>query len=437
MLHFALIVMKIFRVPAILFLLLSPFARAEEPGNTELIPQRVIPQSVQGNDATPLILGWMIQPLSRGMRIRLPVIDTDPNRGITIGIMPIWVLQAADDGIRHIHAPSLTYNKDFSVTPTYRYYFYPHEDAALIARGSVGKYENELLGQYEDGSFFDSALDIFLRVQHNVDASQRFYGFGPNSSKLAEANYRESLFQYNAAAGHPLRPDSKWRARFSNHFQASKFTNGPIPALRGFADLYPSQASSGRQQTNEWRANLIYDSRDHGITTARGQYLDLSAQTSIRGLASMYDYNRWGAESRIFLPWKSDPGKVFAIQCKFEQVTGTTPPFWLQSRLGGKYSLRAYGDGRYIDRGMAFVNVEQRFSLHEAKMTGVATEFQLAPFAGVGTVFDSPEKLHRRFIRPVFGASLRAVAKPQVVGSLDFGLGQEGLAVFMDINYSF
>jgi hypothetical protein len=37
----------------------------------------------------------------------------------------------------------------------------------------------------------------------------------------------------------------------------------------------------------------------------------------------------------------------------------------------------------------------------------------------------------------VFGTSLRAVAKPQVVGSLDFGVGREGLAVFMDINYSF
>ena len=34
-------------------------------------------------------------------------------------------------------------------------------------------------------------------------------------------------------------------------------------------------------------------------------------------------------------------------------------------------------------------------------------------------------------------AALRAVAKPQVVGSIDFGIGREGLAAFMDINYSF
>lgn len=428
-------------VAAAILLLLAAPARAQKPDEAELLPQRAFPKTVKEaprKDDTPLILRWMIKPLRRGMWIRLPIMDTDPNRGITVGAMPIWVLQGeGDDRIREIHAPSVTYNKNFSVTPTYRYYFYPQEDAALIARASVGKYENEVMGQYEDGSFRGGESDLYLRVQHNVDAGQRFFGFGPDSSKLGEANYRESQFQFHASAGHPLRADSNWRARLSSRLRASKYTNGPIPNLGGFSDLYPAQATSGRQQATEWRAGLGYDSRDHGVTTARGEYLDLFGEGSIRGLASMYDYNRWGAEGRVFLPWESDPGKVFAIQTSFEQVTGSTPPFWLQSRLGGKYSLRAYGDGRYVDRGMAFVNAEQRINFFESTMAGVTTEFQVAPFVGAGAVFDSPEKVHRKFVRPVVGSAIRAVAKPQVVGSVDFGVGQEGLSVFMDINYSF
>jgi len=424
----------------LLFFLAAPL-RAQEPGAHELLPKRAFPQAVRQapkKDDTPLILRWMIKPLRRGMWIRLPIMDTDPNRGITVGVMPIWVLQGEnDDRIREIHAPSLTYNKNFAVTPTYRYYFYPQEDAALIARGSIGKYENEILGQYEDGSFRGSEFDLFLRAQHNVDAGQRFFGFGPDSSRLGEANYRETLFQTRVSVGHPLRTGSKWRARLSNHLQASKFTNGPIPNLRGFEAMYPTLASAGRQQTNEWRANIGYDSRDHGVTTSKGEYLDLFAEKSIRHFASMYDYNRWGADGRVFLPWKSDPSRVFAIQTRVEQITGSTPPFWLQSRLGGKYGLRAYGDGRFVARGLAVVNAEQRFSVYEAKMAGVTTEFQIAPFIGAGTVFDSPEKMHRRFIRPVIGTGVRAVAKPQVVGSVDIGVGQEGLAAFMDINYSF
>jgi len=105
--------------------------------------------------------------------------------------------------------------------------------------------------------------------------------------------------------------------------------------------------------------------------------------------------------------------------------------------LGGKYSSRAYGDGRFVDRGATSFNIEQRFTLLEEKMAGVTTEFQLAPFAGVGTVFDAPGSAQFAYLRPVAGAAVRAVAKPQVVGSVDVGYGQEGVAVFMDINYSF
>ena len=86
---------------------------------------------------------------------------------------------------------------------------------------------------------------------------------------------------------------------------------------------------------------------------------------------------------------------------------------------------------------MATLNIEQRFKLLEHKTAGVTTEFQLAPFIGLGEVFDNPNRAAARYARPVVGAAIRAVAKPQVVGSIDFGVGREGLAVFMDINYSF
>lgn len=417
-------------------------APAVDTDHPEMVPGREFPESVQQapkKDDTPLILRWMIKPLKRGMWIRLPIMDTDPNRGVTVGVMPIWVLQGAkDDRIEQIHAPSVTINKNFKVVPTYRYYYYPQEDAALIARASVGKYENEVLGQYEDGSFLGTDYDVFGRVQNNVDAGQRFFGFGPASPKSGEANYKEMFFQARGGVGHPLREGSKWRARASSHFQASKIANGPIPNLATFGDMYPAQASDGRQQTTEWRVNLDYDSRDHGVTTNEGAYLQLYEESSVRGLASMYDYNRWGADGRVFMPWSAGSGKVLAVQAKFEQLTGAnSPPFWLQPRLGGKYSLRSYGDGRYIDRGLAVVNVEQRFTVFDAKMAGVTTEFQVAPFVGAGTVFDEPGMAQSKYIRPVIGTGVRAVAKPQVVGSIDFGVGQEGLAVFMDINYSF
>ena len=427
---------------AVLLTLALPVLAQEDTGPGEMVPKRDFPTSVQQapkEDDTPMVIRWMIRPLKRGMFIRLPIMDTDPNRGITIGAMPIAVIQGkTDDRIRQIHAPSLTYNKNFSVVPTYRYYYYPQEDAALIMRGSAAKYENEILGEYEDGSFLGTQIDLRGRVQYNTDAGQRFYGFGPDSRKLAEANYRESLFQTRIGAGHPLVEGSKWRARLSSHFQASRFTNGPIPNLPNFAATYPDQATERRQQVHETRLAVDYDTRDHGITTSKGNFFQLFAESAVRGFMSQYDYSRWGVEGKSFIPWPKDESKVFAVQAKMEQLTGpSAPPFWLQSRLGGKYSLRAYGDGRYVDRGMSVVNVEQRVRLFEHKMAGVTTEFQAAPFAGAGTVFDSPEGAQFKHVRTVVGAGIRAVAKPQVVGSVDFGVGREGLSVFMDINYSF
>ena len=423
----------------------EPRKEHKNPGEAgkpeEIVPRREIDPAVveaPKKEETPLILRWMIRPLRRGMWIRLPIMDTDPNRGITVGAMPIWVIQGeTDDRIRAIHAPSVTYNKNFVVTPTYRYYYYPHDDAAVVARGSIGKYENELMGQYEDGSFRGSDLDVFLRVQHDVNAGRRFFGLGPDSSRNGESNYRENMFQYRASAGYPILPESHWRVRLGTHFQASKFTNGPIPNLPTFQSLYPEQASNGRQQTNEFRLSIDYDTRDHAVTTEKGNFIQLFGERATKGVASMYDYNRWGVDARTYVPWKTRPDRVFAIQARLDQVTGPTPPFWLQSNMGGKYSLRAYGEGRYVDRGAFVLNAENRFRVFQKTMAGVTTEFQAAPFVGMGTVFDAPQFAQRRLVRPVLGGSVRAVAKPQVVGSVDFGVGREGLSVFMDINYAF
>ena len=419
----------------------DPHASKLAPQSREVIPGRQFPEATRQapmTDETPRVVRWMIKPMRRGMFVRLPIIDTDPNRGITFGIMPIWVLQGeTDDRIKHIHAPSLTRNKDFKIIPTYRYYYYPQEDASLMVRGSFSKYEREAFVEYEDGSIAGTDLDVFIRLQYNVDAGQRFFGFGPDSPKNGEANYKEEYAKYRVGIGVPFSHDSPWRAHFSQYSQASRILDGPLKNLPIFSGVYPNQTVRSYQQTNENRFSLDYDTRDHGVTTSRGILTQVFAEHAIRGFASQFDYGRYGLDARWFRPWESDKDKVFAIQAKYEQLLGPTPPFWLQSRLGGKYSLRAYGDGRYVDRGMATVNIEQRFKLLEQQTAGVTTELQLAPFIGLGEVFDTPNRAAARYARPVVGAAIRAVAKPQVVGSVDFGVGRDGLAVFMDINYSF
>ncbi|MFI5345028.1 MAG: BamA/TamA family outer membrane protein [Elusimicrobiota bacterium] len=426
---------------ALLLLSAAGAARALDAEDGDMTPVRVklpTPAQQKHEDETPPFLRWMLAPLKRGMFVRLPIIDTDPNRGITYGVMPILVLQGKnDDRIQQIHAPSVTYNKDFKLSPTYRYYYYPQEDASFLARASRAKFEHEVMLQYEDHSFAGSDKDVFLRLQENADAGQRFFGIGPNTPKSAEANYKQQYWTYKWGVGTPFGKDSPWRAHLSQRYQASRITNGPIPNLQDFDDSFPAQVAEKAQQTNETRVNVDYDTRDHAVTTGRGAYLNAYVEAAVHGFLSQYDYRRFGMDTRWFRPSEGEPSRVFAVQFQYEQITGETPPFWLLPSLGGKYSLRAYGDGRYVDRGVAAVNVEERFKVFQARTAGVVTELQVAPFAGVGQAFDAPGRVAARYARPVVGTAFRAVCKPQVVGSVDVGVGREGVSVFTDINYSF
>ncbi len=418
-------------------------ASAQEPGDSsDVIPPKMVPPGISTatqNPDMPPYLRWMLEPRTNGIFVRLPIVDTDPNRGTTYGVMPIVVEQdPATSRIVQIHAPSLTYNAYFGVEPTYRWYYYPSADSSLSLRGSWSKYEREAFGEYSDHNVLGKPYDLYLLFQYNVDAGQIFYGLGPDSALGNQTNYKQEYWQYKWGVGTPLAPGSNWRAHLGEHYESSRVLDGPIPGLPGFSTTFPAQFSDRYQQTHETRATLDYDSRDNATTTTRGGLAQAYAEASVRGFMSEYDYERYGADLRWFHPWTpDDDSKVLAVQYQYQQVLGPTPPFWIMPSLGGKYSLRAYGDGRFVDRGMTAFNVEQRFDLFQEKMAGVDTQFQLAPFAGLGTVFDTPASAQVAYLRPVVGSAVRAVVKPQVVGSVDVGYGQEGAAVFMDINYSF
>ncbi len=421
---------------AAIFLCAAAFGQ-DDP-DMEYTPQRNFPKEIKVvKDETPLALRLILQPIKNGMFVRIPVVDADPNRGLTYGVMPIWVLREKNsDRIQSIYAPSLTYNHHFGINPTLRYYAYPETDATFSARASAGKYEHEVFAQYEDLTPLDTNIPIFIRSQWNVDAGQRFFGIGPNTPQSRESNYKEDYTQNQLSAGLPLLADSKWHAHLADRLTSAAVTDGPLPRLASFSQSFPGLASNGHMQANEVRLSLDYDSRDHNVTTKRGAFLETSMDYSIRGAASSYDFNRYALDGRAFYPWPISEDFVTTAQVKFEQLYGNAP-FWLMPSLGGKYSLRAYGDGRYVDRGMAVANIEQRFTVYKAKMAGVTTELEVAPFMGLGTVFNTPEQMSARYGRPVFGGAVRAVARPQVVGSVDVGMGQQGVAVFTDINYSF
>ncbi len=421
-----------------LSLALSP-ARAQTPipSPASKLPQK--PVKTGPVLSTGTVLSYMIHPIKNGMGIYLPVIAADPNSGVTYGVMPIWVIQSPKtERITYIHAPSLTYNQYFGWSPTYRLYYYPTDVSNVVLRGSWDRYEHEAFASYDDQRFLGKNMAASLLFQNNVDASRRFYGLGPTAPLSGQTNYTADYIRAQGSLGIPLGyDDSNWKIYLRNHFIEERTYGGPIAGLPSFQTTYPGEFSPSRQNIDDWRMSLGYDSRDSTVTPSRGSQLQLYSEYSAQALGSGYDYDRYGVKASHLRNWGDKKAGTTAVGFQFEQLLGSDIPFWDLPSLGGKYSLRAYGDGRFVDNGMVAVNAEQRFTVYQAEMAGVKVQGQVAPFIGVGTVFDTVENAQGKYLRPVIGAAVRAIAPPQVVGSIDIGLGQEGAAVFMDVNYSF
>ncbi|MBI4349317.1 MAG: hypothetical protein HY553_20935 [Elusimicrobia bacterium] len=416
-------------------------ARPERPPTSDygVVPPTSVPREVsQPTQPQPWPVRLMVHNIERGMFIGLPIVDTDPNRGVTMGFMPIWVIQKpGGDRIASIWAPSVSYNKTFKATPVFRYYTYPTRESNLTLRGSISQVsDREAMGEWHDRDFRGTGWESGLRLQYNIDGSRRFFGIGPDTSINAESNYKEEFWLVRSLIGAPIKsPDTGWMAKLSHTLLAMKIADGPIDAIpsirRGFSGFVPERY----RQVSNVKLGIDYDSRDHDVTTTEGSYGGFFVESSQRPIGSQYAYQEYAFDFRHTRPWKRLPKHGTSGMFKFRQIKGEAP-FWVMPQLGSKYVHRAYGEGRYIDRGMFTLQLEHRYTAASVKTAGVTTEFQVAPFAGIGSVFHSAPLVQAKHVRPVFGGAVRAVAKPQVVGSVDFGVGQEGMTAFMDINYS-
>lgn len=386
----------------------------------------------------PLLVRMMIHPIKQGMFIALPIVDSDPNRGVTYGIMPIWVLQGFDETrIRHIHAPSLTFNKVFKWIPTYRYYFYPSPNSAYQFRTSISNVQDrEIMFLMEDHDFLNKGIALSSKIQYDVDGSKRFYGIGPDTPTTSESNFTRKIWHYYCRLGLPIFRDSGMKFNFAHHLGGVRVAPGAIDNLTPIGREFPEHAPAHWHQDSEFRLFIDYDSRDNPITTQRGTYAKAQIENSQRGFGSEFTFQRYAIDLRHFRKPTDDSRAAFAGRIKFEQMIGDAP-FYLMPTLGGKYTHRAYGEGRYIDKGLLTASVEERFTVYKIEFAGVTTEVEIAPFFELGSSFPTPGRMSRKHFRPVFGSAFRALARPQVVGSVDLGFGQDGAAIFMDINYAF
>jgi len=366
----------------------------------------------------------------------LPAISTDPNAGPTYGVLPVLVLaDPATHHIRHLLAPSYTYNSLFGQTGTMRYYWYPNETSQYVTIGSFSQHTNrELKVRYENTALMDGVLYFRSEAYYDADGSRRFFGLGPESRKSDESGYTSQDTVARAAAG--LNFFKYWRTTLGVRFRRMTTEENIIPDIPDMATQFPTAPGIGAHNTMTGEFRLLWDDRDLPITPSRGSSGEFFVEKTNVDLGSDSDYLRYGMEGKRFFLWQN-PNHVTVVHGLYEKANGPNIPFYELPSLGGRDSLRGYGEGRFADRGRLVFNVEHRITMTTLDMMGIKTNFEVAPFFDLGSVFPDIQDIKSKNFQPVVGGAFRAAVKPNVVGDVEVGVGREGPAVFVDINYPY
>jgi outer membrane protein assembly factor BamA len=342
----------------------------------------------------------------------------------------------AEDHIRSILAPSVTYNEIRGVTGTFRYFLYPNafERLELIVSYSE-KIDRELDIQYKNRGVFGGRFHTDLQLLHERTSSVRFFGIGPSSQEVDESNMTLEVSGVYAIFGVNISPT----LRLSLGETLQRFDVGPggVPGLPFTGDLFPDLPGIDGATIHAQRVALIHDSRDSQTTPTQGLYASAFAEASTELLGSDADYIKAGGEG-IYLKPYLDRRLVVVVRGLFEALSGpASTPFEVLPTLGGVDTLRGFGENRFYGDARVLFDAEVRASVLRARIFGVNAELQVAPFVDVGKVFDSWEQLfHSRFeVTP--GIGFRGLAPPSVVGHIEFAYSREGPAIYVGLDYPF
>lgn len=154
-------------------------------------PQREAPPANAAEGFFNAVAKVMTKSWNGNIFVWLPALSTDPNTGPTFGLLPVLVLvDSTSHHIRHLLAPSFTYNDLFGATGTMRYYWYPTDDSQLYTTGSYSQHTNrELKLRYENTAAYEGVIFWRAEAYHRVKGSERFFGIGPATDDRDESGY--------------------------------------------------------------------------------------------------------------------------------------------------------------------------------------------------------------------------------------------------------
>jgi hypothetical protein len=375
--------------------------------------------------------------------IPVPSIGVDPNSGVTLGILPVWIHTDDQHQITRIIAPDVLHNPDFGWGGDARIYAYPSEDRQWsVVAGIMQRVERGIDVEYDDGRLRERRWSITGSLIYDRNGSPRFYGIGNNSTPSEQTNYTDQQELAQLQVG--LNLNHAWQLQYTGRARAVDVTAGTLKDIPSIERRFARTLGLGNNSELLHRLSIVYDTRDDLTVPSRG--MKWVAYAGLASRSSIFDYSLYseaGIDGRVFWPIATDT--VLAAHTALRYLpTAHLVPFWALSSIGGDVSviggeqpLRGFGEGRFYDHDSFSTSLELRHRAWSFNAVSTQVDLELAPFVDVGRVFARSGTLPLTQLHSVGGLGIRGIARPFVVGYVDVGYGSEGVAVFTGISYPF
>ncbi len=414
------------RLPAV-FVLLALFLGLT--GCTKKVPRGDLPYPL----TNPETFGQEVKAVS----VPLPVIASTPNEGITLGALNAFLLHNDKDEVSTLLAPQVNYNKNFGASGSLYGALYPYPDHSWefnVAKSANVNEDYEV--RYIDRALFkDVELNAFL--YYFTDGSARFFGFQSASLRENETNYGDQELGLTVSVA--CRFTEKIQLVVGDRVRRVNIVQGAVQGIPFIRDKFTHQdvPGTGGFFTHAQKLGLVFSTLNSPTFPTEGGYARTSAEFSSEALGSSDNYRHYEIELKSYLPLGNEARYVTILRGAYNQTLGANVPFLERSILGGETTLRGYGRNRFIDSSYLLINLEERIRLFRWEVFNVNADWEVAPFIDLGTVAESLLKTRAKNFEFNPGIGFRASVRPNIVGRVDFGFGNEGTAVFVGLGYPF
>src|SRR5579859_4592814 len=132
----------------------------------------------------------------------IPEVATDPNGGVTYGLLVAALLKSKNGDIRYIFAPDVNNNSVLGPGGNLRFLAYPSEDTQWYAvAGAQENIARNVDINYETGRTHHDWWSFTGRLFFERDPTERFFGVVNDSREGTETNYTTEQFYLRALFG--------------------------------------------------------------------------------------------------------------------------------------------------------------------------------------------------------------------------------------------